>query len=327
VINFDIRMSTSKIQKVLHYSSIFYYKLFPFIFGDLLITTRCAANCSFCVYGKLDKCDMSKENITVLSKSFKNIGVRNVRISGGEPFTVFNKLLYAVRELKKYYSSNRISIITSCLWAQDNKETYEKLNILKNKYGIRKIFISFDAFHLEHIPISNYYNCFKVLKDLDMKFHLAIRYSKGLKKYFPDLLTIIREFNPKVSFKLVMPVGNAEDLEISEMISVEDIIEIKSLFLSQNQFLSPSIILEKIKKFILKHNCFMLTAFPSGDIHFCCLKQENTFMGNINNESIEEMWCKLKKSNWSNVGRIIKYLITPQGRDVFMCKQCPVKAK
>jgi len=317
----------SKMQKALYYSGIFYYKFFPFIFGDLLITTKCSAGCSFCIYGQLDDYDMSEENIAVLSKSFKNIGVRNVRISGGEPFAVYNKLLYAVGELRKYYPLRRISIITSCVWANDNKEIYEKLSILKKQYGMRKLLISFDAFHLEHIPMDNYYNCFKVLKDLDIKFHLGVRYSKGLKKYFPDLRAIIREFNPEVTLKSVAPVGNAKDWVINEMVSPGDIIEIKDLFLNRKRLWNRDVFFEEIKRFILKHNCFMLTAFPDGDIHFCCLKQERTFMGNINNESLKEMCRKFKKSGWENAGRIIRYLITHQEKGVFMCKQCPIKIR
>jgi hypothetical protein len=326
ITNIDMEIKRSKIQKALFYSGIFYYKFFPFIFGDLLITTKCPANCSFCIYGKLDKWDMSRENISILSKSFKNIGIRNVRISGGEPFVVYNNLLYAIGELKKYYPLSRISIVTSCLWANDMKETYEKLNILNKQCGIRKIFISFDAFHLEHIPISNYYNCFKVLKDLNMRFHLTIRYSKGLKEYFPDLITIVNEFNPEVSLKLTMPVGNAENWVINKIISFRDIVKIKHLFLGQEQFFNPSFIFGKVKKFIFKYNCFMLTAFPDGDIHFCCLKRENTFMGSIKDESLEEIYRKFKQNNWKNFCRIIKYLIIPQEKNEFICKQCPIKA-
>ena len=150
------RLIDFKIKSLL-LKGILFSKFKIFFGGDILITTNCSTNCRFCIYSNLKKEEMSLDIIKKVISFYKKIGLRNLRISGGEPFQTYGKLLFTLNESFKYYNKDKVSLITSLNWASTRKITKQLFKPLI-QMGLRKIIISIDAFHLEKINIKNYIN-------------------------------------------------------------------------------------------------------------------------------------------------------------------------
>ena len=138
----------------------------PISFGFLL-SYKCSAACKHCMYACSTKWKnewISNENLYKILAQMAGIiepspyGPDNINLNyglhftGGEPFLNFDLLCEAV-EMAEELNIPSTFVETNCFWAVNNKATYEKLTILKNK-GLKGILISVNPFFLEYIPFA-----------------------------------------------------------------------------------------------------------------------------------------------------------------------------
>lgn len=185
----------------------------------IFITNQCNIRCKHCFVNPL----LTKNDVMEY-ELFKDIlcvankwGVKNIKISGGEPFLFWN-------EIKHYLNSIKNDEITYCIctnafWAKNNCETE---NIIKemNNVGIKRIEISTDSYHQEFIPIENIIRCIKYAQQYNIKVIVTIC---GKKKE-DELVTIykvIKILNNKrdIHFQYVASFGAALNNSINNTIS------------------------------------------------------------------------------------------------------------
>ena len=297
------------------------------ILGDILITMRCPVKCRFCIYGcNLQGDDMSIDDIEKISLGFKKMNVKNVRIVGGEPFFTYDLLLESFDIIKKYFDSDKITIITAPIWSP-TKSRAEKLLKPLIDGGLKNIQISIDAFHLERIPLQNYINALSTLNKFNLNVVLNIIYTDRLYPYLHDFSKIIKSFDFKISLGLLFPLGKAKELP------KEDLYHNKNKFLEFKGALSEAIqknkfdykrsAFDKIKIF----SCHQLMVLPNGDVYFCCMKMKNSYMGNIHDENLEKIYDN-SKSHWiGNLKSSIKFSIKLKTKEPHHCLMCPFKFK
>ena len=277
--------------------TIIFMKLKIFWGADILITTRCSAGCRFCIYNDIKKEEIQKTTIDKGIKLLEKVKIKQIRISGGEPFESYENLLYTFDKIKKILPTEKISIITSSNWAKNENIVNEKIGPLKDM-GLDTLTISIDSFHLEKIGSKNYFFILEYLKKHGINSIINVRYNDDLQKHMDVFERIKQNYDVKIFSSIINRVGGATKLDGEETaINLLDFRKYLKKYESPYDF----------KKLLRPVSaCLYLTLFPNGDMHLCCIKRENTKICNINNE---DFFISLKRfnKNWmKNIYRIVK---------------------
>lgn len=167
----------------------------------LNITSYCNSNCVYCEVKCLDhKKDLDFQRLKKLIKEAKELGIKEISFSGGEPF-----VYYKVWELIDYTTSLglELDIVSNGLMIADFSE--EKIAALKK---LKRIFISFDS------PVAEIHNQLRGGADF---FQKTIA---GVKKMLANDIP--------VSFSSVISNQNYPQLE--DMIRFTNDLGVKSIF-------------------------------------------------------------------------------------------------
>ena len=149
------------------------------ISAGLLLSYKCTAKCGHCMYNcspawKADwisESDLEK-GLSQLAGKIQpspygpdNVGLSHgLHFSGGEPFLNFELLLKAVK-IADELDIPSIFVETNCYWCNDDKNTREKLQLLKEN-GLKGILISVNPFYAEYIPFERSERCAEVAEDI-----------------------------------------------------------------------------------------------------------------------------------------------------------------
>jgi len=201
------------------------------------VTDRCNFRCTYCmpkeVYGEAFKFLPKKElldfdEIEKIAISFANIGVSKIRITGGEPLVRKN-----IEDLIKKLSS--IKGIEDIAMTTNGYLLEPKLDALFES-GLNRITVSLDAIDdLTFKKMSDQnYDVNKVLSAIEMankkgfdeiKINCVVQ--KGVNEHsILELLDYFRESKNIVRFIEYMDVGNLNGWELSQVLSIEEILEI-----------------------------------------------------------------------------------------------------
>ncbi len=201
------------------------------------VTDRCNFRCTYCmpkeVYGEAFKFLPKKElldfdEIEKIAISFANIGVSKIRITGGEPLVRKN-----IEDLIKKLSS--IKGIEDIAMTTNGYLLEPKLDALFES-GLNRITVSLDAIDdLTFKKMSDQnYDVNKVLSAVEMankkgfdeiKINCVVQ--KGVNEHsILELLDYFRESKNIVRFIEYMDVGNLNGWELSQVLSIEEILEI-----------------------------------------------------------------------------------------------------
>jgi hypothetical protein len=133
--------------------------------GGLILSYQCPAKCRHCLYACSPKWKgdwISEEDLKkglsglagkIRSSTWgpKAIGVNEgLHFSGGEPFLNFDLLVKAA-SLAEEMNIPSTFVETNCFWCLNDKETKDKLKILK-KAGLKGIMISVNPYYAEFVP-------------------------------------------------------------------------------------------------------------------------------------------------------------------------------
>jgi hypothetical protein len=120
------------------------------------ITTRCPLNCTHCAIKDVNRREEAPYNPEALESWFDDIAsadfIREVNITGGEPFFVFERLINAVEIITR--KGIPTSVVSSGYWASDNNGARDRLSLLAEK-GLKTLYLSISAYHQQQVPLAN----------------------------------------------------------------------------------------------------------------------------------------------------------------------------
>jgi hypothetical protein len=135
------------------------------ISGGVMLSYHCNSSCLHCIYACspewkpdwMSKSDLEKTLSQLAGKiqpspyGADTISLSHgLHFSGGEPFLNFDLLCQAV-EIAHELKIPSTFVETNCSWCNNDKETREKMMLLKSK-GLTGIMLSTNPFYLEHVP-------------------------------------------------------------------------------------------------------------------------------------------------------------------------------
>jgi len=201
------------------------------------VTDRCNFRCTYCmpkeVYGEAFKFLPKEElldfdEIEKIAKTFASIGVTKIRLTGGEPL-VRKNIEDLILRLSKIEGIEDIAMTTNGYLLES------KLDSLIES-GLNRITVSLDAIDektFKKMSDQNF-DVNKVLSAINMankkgfeqiKVNCVVQ--KGVNEHsILSLLDYFKESNNIVRFIEYMDVGNLNGWELSQVLSIEDILEI-----------------------------------------------------------------------------------------------------
>jgi len=201
------------------------------------VTDRCNFRCTYCmpkeVYGEAFKFLPKKElldfdEIEKIVKTFASIGVTKIRLTGGEPL-VRKNIENLIKKLSKIEGIEDIAMTTNGYLLES------KLDSLIDS-GLNRITVSLDAIDEKTFKkmSDQDFDVNKVLSAINMankkgfeqiKINCVVQ--KGVNEHsILNLLDYFKQSNNIVRFIEYMDVGNLNGWELSQVLSIKDILEI-----------------------------------------------------------------------------------------------------
>lgn len=195
----------------------------------LSITDQCNLKCQYCLPEKgadfYKNCDLlSSTQIEKIVKAFSLIGIKKVRITGGEPLirSDFNEILKKINSIE---GIEKIAITTNGYNLLENLDTFEK-------NGLNRINISLDSLNPEKYKKitrnGDFHKIFNTIKEATTKNFEKIRLNVVIMKGINDdeildFVNLTKDLDISVRFIEVMPIGEGKkftSLENSEVLSL-----------------------------------------------------------------------------------------------------------
>jgi len=205
------------------------------------VTDRCNYRCSYCMPAEIFNKDysyikqnkiLSYEEIIQISLILKKVGLKKIRITGGEPLLRKNidKLIY---KLKTEVGIEHVSMTTNGSLLTD-----EKLSLLKSS-GLDSVTLSLDTLNSDKIIKINgtkkQFNLDKVLQGIEKYFGKVKTNTvviKGINdNEILDIIIKMIEINSEVRFIEYMDVGESNNWDLEKVVPSKDILKsIKSRY-------------------------------------------------------------------------------------------------
>ena len=266
------------------------------------VTDRCNYRCSYCMpseifnknyhYISQDKI-LSYEEIIKVACILKKIGLKKIRLTGGEPLLRKN-IDKLVNKLKTEAGIKHVSMTTNGSLLTD-----EKLHILK-KAGLDSLTLSLDTLKPEKINHINgakkQFNVDDVLRGIEKHFgHVKTNtvVIKGVNddELF-DIIQLVKKFKSEIRFIEYMDVGETHNWNLNKVIPTNDLIT-------------------KIK---LTHELQAIESVKSSTSKRWAIKNSNSSLGFIS--SITEPFCSdCNRARLSVDGKLFTCLFATEGYD------------
>lgn len=271
---------------------------------DLHITNHCNLKCKHCVYtsGEWEMPDMTFETIEKLVLSFKNMGVEEVHITGGEP--LLNKDFF---KIAKYLNENGFGTRVQTNGMLITKEIATKLK----ECGIEYVLISIDGLEQSHNSFRNNENSFKkaieavkICIDAGIYTRVNTVINKSNIQDLPQLIKEINKLKPNQhSFFYLTPIGRGKNIK-ELVLSLEEWKEIEEMVRKAgidnnciDNIKLQNVIKNKNENLTCRNdNCLILA---NGDVYHCVFYIYSPYkLGNIYEEDLDKLWSK-------NIDRIL----------------------
>ncbi|MCQ8212930.1 GTP 3',8-cyclase MoaA [Cetobacterium somerae] len=195
----------------------------------LSITDHCNLRCQYCLPEQdtsfYKNCDLlNSEEIERIVKAFSLIGIKKVRITGGEPLIRkdFQEILKKINNIQKI---EKIAITTNGFNLLENLDTFKK-------NGLSRINISLDSLipekYNEITRGGDFYKVFNTIKEASLKNFEKVRLNvvimKGINdNEILDFVNLTKNLNIGVRFIEIMPIGEGKkfiSVKNSEILSL-----------------------------------------------------------------------------------------------------------
>ena len=266
------------------------------------VTDRCNYRCSYCMPSEIFNKDynyisqdkiLSYEEIIRVANILKKIGLKKIRLTGGEPL-IRKNIDKLVNKLKTEAKIKHVSMTTN-----GSLLTEEKLNSLK-KAGLDSLTLSLDTLKPEKINHINgakkQFNVDDVLRGIEKHFgHVKTNtvVIKGVNddELF-DIIQLVKKFKSEIRFIEYMDVGETHNWNLNKVIPTNDLIT-------------------KIK---LTHELQAIESVKSSTSKRWAIKNSNSSLGFIS--SITEPFCSdCNRARLSVDGKLFTCLFATEGYD------------
>jgi pyruvate-formate lyase-activating enzyme len=273
--------------------------------GDVLITMACPVECDFCVYS----CTASREKekwmppeiIRKVAEQYSKNDI-GIRICGGEPFYDVQRLEECIDILLEYYKPIEILVISSGIFAFNEKNTEKNLKLLKRK-GLDTLVISSDRFHLKRVPIRNIENILKVAQKVGIEIVLRITLDGESINLLESLAELVPKYKTPIELHTWGIVGRAEHLDTSPLKTAA---RAEAFFWQKLAEFAKKYNSPKDPRYYLTHcakrsqriyaSDFFPTTFPDGNVYGCSMTMKGCYLGNIMKEELLDMLIRWKKT-------------------------------
>lgn len=196
----------------------------------LSVTDRCDLRCTYCMPQRMrfvPRADLlSFEELDRVASAFVRLGVRKIRLTGGEPL-VRRDILRLVARLSRHLDSSALDELTMTTNGTRLAEAAAQLVRL----GIRRINVSLD--HLEpeqYARLTRGGDVTRVLRGIDaaqaagiaVKINVVALRNENL-DHIPDLVAWAHARAAEVSIIEVMPLGDVEQDRIDQYVPVSEV--------------------------------------------------------------------------------------------------------
>jgi len=294
-------------------------------------TYACNFNCRICFTdaGMASSRELNTQEAMNMLEHARSVGVKNIIISGGEPF-VRKDILDILKYMAKLGQSTRIASNGSLL-------NYEVLKILRDETLTKSFQISIDTlnpdlyskFHgVSADELVNVLNVLRYIKKLGFHTTVSSRMTPQTLSSIPELLDRAYEEGwATVTVHLPLLTGrgkNAFSQDTDFLTLLEPAFEhflklpekwLIEMFIPWSQYHPTSKHLEKKIKTVYagcRGGRDRLTVNPNGDISFCvCLDVQELYLGNIREDNLLDIF----RNSW-----ICDMLRHPESHNI--CKDC-----
>jgi GTP 3',8-cyclase len=178
-------------------------------YARISITERCNLKCIYCMpdgYVPSGKKVISREEINTMVKALANLGVKRIRLTGGEPL-LRDDIVDIVSDINKIETITDIGITTNAVLLDKYIESL-------NKAGLKRVNISLDSLKQETFKkmtggnIDNVFNSIKtcVEKGLVVKINM-VPVKEFNDNEIIDFINLTKDYNVDVRFIELMPLG------------------------------------------------------------------------------------------------------------------------
>ena len=287
----------------------------PIISLKITLTNRCNVNCLYCHHDGMvsSKDEMTPDELYTICKIAKKIGVRKIRISGGEP--LIRKDIVEIVEKISSLGFEDISMTTNGVllekYAQDLKDV-----------GLDRVNVSLDTLNPEtyqFISKKNYLDSAKkgILKSVEVGFYpvkINMVIMKDINQFeIKDMFKFCKDNNIVLQLIELIESENCEDDEFSaeyhynldtieeELSNIADNIKTRKFMQGRKKYYINGGEIEVVKPVDNSNfcaNCSRLRITPDGKIKPCLLRNDNLveLISHVrNNESekkLEEIFIK-----------------------------------
>jgi GTP 3',8-cyclase len=205
-------------------------------YARISLTESCNLKCIYCMpngYEQSDKEFISRDEVNIIVKALSNLGVKRIRLTGGEPL-LRKDIVDIVSDINKIDKIKDIGITTN--------------GVLLNKYlhplkeaGLRRLNISLDSLKPETFKritgghIDKVLDSIKTCIDLGIKVKLNVVPIVGINDdEIIDFINLTKDYNIDVRFIELMPLGpgvaykGVDSSKIKEMINPDAIIKVEN---------------------------------------------------------------------------------------------------
>jgi cyclic pyranopterin phosphate synthase len=196
----------------------------------LSVTDRCDLRCTYCMPERMRFVPrtsiLSLEELDRAASAFVRLGVRKLRLTGGEPL-VRRDILWLVERLSRHLNSGAVDELTMTTNGSRLAEFAEQLA----RFGIKRINVSLD--HLDptqYARITRGGDIARVLHGIDaaraagiaVKINVVALRHDNL-DHIPDLVAWAHARSAEISIIEVMPLGDVEQDRIDQYVPVSDV--------------------------------------------------------------------------------------------------------
>lgn len=287
----------------------------PIISLRITLTNRCNVNCLYCHHDGMvsSKDEMTPDELYTICKIAKKIGVRKIRISGGEP--LIRKDIVEIVEKISSLGFEDISMTTNGVllekYAQDLKDV-----------GLDRVNVSLDTLNPEtyqFISKKNYLDSAKkgILKSVEVGFYpvkINMVIMKDINQFeIKDMFKFCKDNNIVLQLIELIESENCEDDEFSaeyhynldtveeELSNIADNIKTRKFMQGRKKYYINGGEIEVVKPVDNSNfcaNCSRLRITPDGKIKPCLLRNDNLVelishvRNNESEEKLEEIFIK-----------------------------------
>lgn len=294
------------------------------------VTGKCNLNCSFCTmnsgpYVSTEKDLTIGEISNLLIPQLKNVGIRKIVITGGEPL-VRGDIEEIIGLFSEAFGKEQIVLQTNGLLL-----TPDFLLRMANNIGVLEV--SIENIFEDNNLLSKMKNMFACANDAGIMLSLSFVVNDNTLKYLHEGIDLCHQYKAALTTRIVSLVGRAAENEEIKAFSMNTYTRLKIQYDIIQYFLDKKYFNEVLTKGIIgelhpARSCGaygkILAIHPDGTVYMCGnFKNERYSLGNIRCQTIEEICRNLvdrkKSEEYRNLFWVDRHIACKNCEYIYFC--------